>query len=68
MRDKILYPILERAWRRSRTHLDRPRFKRQCHICISMMINAKSKHLTDAISKDWDNSRRLRNSINNILH
>ena len=33
MKAKTLRHNLERAWRRSRTHLDRPRYKHQCHLC-----------------------------------
>ena len=48
---------LERAWRRSRTHLDRSRYKQQCHLCNRMMTNAKSKYLADVIA---ENSGSLR--------
>ena len=33
-----------------------------------MMTKAKSKYLSDVISENSDNLRRLWNSINNILH
>ena len=59
---------LERAWRRSRTHLDRSRYKQQCHLCNRMMTKAKSKYLADVIAENSDNPRRLWNLINNILH
>ena len=58
----------ERTWRRSRTHLDRSRYKQQCHLCNRMMTKAKSKYLADVIAENSDNPRRLWNLINNILH
>ena len=59
---------LERTRRRSRTRLDRSRYKHQCHLCNRMMTKAKSKFLADVITENSDNPRRLRNSINNILY
>ena len=64
---KTLRHNLERTWRRSRTHLDRSRYKQQCHLCNIMMTKAKSKYLADVIAENSDNPRRLCNSINNIL-
>ena len=68
MKAKTLRHNLERTWRRSRTHLDRSRYKQQCHLCNRMMTKAKSKYLADVIAENSDNPRRLWNSINNILH
>ena len=68
MKAKTLRHNLERTWRRSRTHLDRSRYKHQCHLCNRKMTKAKSKYLADVISENSDNPRRLWNSINNILH
>ena len=68
MKAKTLRHNLERTWRRSRTHLDRSRYKQQCRLCNSMMTKAKSKYLADVIAENSDNPRRLWNSINNILH
>ena len=68
MKAKTLRHNLERAWRRSRTHLDRSRYKHQCHLCNRKMTKAKSKYSADVISENSDNPRRLWNSINNILH
>ena len=65
---KTLRHNLERTWRRSHTHLDRCRYKHQCHLCNRMMTKAKSKYLADVIADNSDNPRRLWNSINNILH
>ena len=65
---KTLRHNLERAWRRSRTHLDRSRYKHQCHLCNIIMTKAKSKYLADVISENSDNPRRLWSSIKNILH
>ena len=53
---------LERRWRRSLTHLDRSRYKHQCHLCNRMMTKAKSKYLAYVISENSDNPRRLWNS------
>ena len=68
MKAETLHHNLERSWRRSRTHLDRSRYKHQYHLCDRMMTKAKSKYLADVIAEDSDNPRRLWNSINNILH
>ena len=69
MKAKTLRHNLERTWRRTCTHLDRSRYKHQCHLCNRMMMTkAKSKYLTEVISENSDNPRRLWNSINNILH
>ena len=65
---KTLRHNLERTWRRSRTHLDRSRYKQQCHLCNRMMTKAKSKYLADVIAGNSDNPRHLWNAINNILY
>ena len=59
MKAKTLRRNLERTWRRSRTHLDRSRYKQQCHLCNRMMTKAKSKYLADVIAENSDNPRRL---------
>ena len=68
MKAKTLRHNLERTWRRSCTHLDRSRYKHQCHVFNRMMTKAKSKYSADVISENSDKSRRLWNPINNILH
>ena len=68
MKAKTLRHNLERTWRRSRTHLDRSRYKHQCHLCNRMMTKAQSQYIADVIAENSDNQRRLWNSINNILH
>ena len=68
MKAKTLRHNFERTWGRSRTHLDRSRCQHQCHLCNTMMTKAKSKYLSDVITENSDNPRRLWNSINNILH
>ena len=50
---------LERTWRISRTHLDRSRYKHQCHLCNRIMTKAKSKYLADVIAENSDDPRRL---------
>ena len=37
MKAKTLRHNLEWTWRRSRTHLDRSRYKNQCHLCTRMI-------------------------------
>ena len=68
MKAKTLRHNLERTWRRSRTRLDRSRYKHQCHLCNRMMTKARSKYLADVIAENADNPCRLWNSINNSLH
>ena len=68
MKAKTLRHNLERTWHRPRTHPDRSRYKHECHLCNRKMTKAKSKYLAEVISENSDNSRRLWNSINNILH
>ena len=65
---KTLRHNLGRTWHRSRIHLDRSRYKHQCHLCNRMITKDKSKYLTDVISENSDSPRRPWNSINNILH
>ena len=50
MKAKTLRHSLERTWRRSRTHLDRSRYKHQCPLCYRIMTKAKSQYLADVIS------------------
>ena len=59
MKAKTLRHNLERAWRTSRTHLNRFRYKHQCHLCNRMMPKAKSKYFADVISENSDNPRCL---------
>ena len=69
MKAKTLRHNLEQTCRRFRTHLDRSRYKHQCHLCNRIMTKAKSKYLADVLSEHSENpGRRLWNSINNILH
>ena len=68
MKARTLHLNLEPTWRSYRTHLDRSRYKHQCHLCNRMMTKAKSKYLADVIGENSDNPRRLWNLINNILH
>ena len=68
MKAKTHWHNLERAWRRSRTHLDRSRYKHQCHLCNRIMTTVKSKYFAHVILENSVNPRRLWNSINNILH
>ena len=68
MKAKTLRHNFARAWRRSRTHLDRSRYKHQYHLCNRMMPKAKSKNLADVISENSHYPRRLWNLMNNILH
>ena len=65
---KTLRHNFERPCRRSRTHLDRSRYKHQCHLCNRMMTKAELKYLADSISENWNNPRCLWSFINNILH
>ena len=44
MKAKTLRHNLERTWRRSRTYLDRSRYKHQFHLYNRMMTKAKSKY------------------------
>ena len=59
MKAKTLHHNLERTWCKSRTHLDRSRYKTQCHLCNRMMTKAKSKYLAHVIAGNSDNPRRL---------
>ena len=40
------------TWRRFRTHVERFRYKHQCHLCNRIMTKAKSKYLADVISEN----------------
>ena len=59
---KRLRQKLERIWRRTRSCLDRSRYRKQANLCNKMMSDA------DCINETSENSQTLRKTINNILH
>ena len=59
---------LERVWYKSRSHLDRSRYSKQCHYCNTEMAKAKSDYYTNMVSNNAGNPRQLLNCINKILH
>ena len=59
---------LERVCRRSRSGLDRSRYRKQANLCNRMMATARRKHYTKCIDENSDNPKKLWKTINNILH
>ena len=59
MKANTLRNNLEQPWCRSRTHLDRYRYKHQCLMCNRMMTKAKSKYLANVILENSGTPRRL---------
>ena len=65
---KRLRQKLERIWRRSRSCLDRSRYRKQANLCNKMMTDARRKYYADCINETSENPRTLWKTINNILH
>ena len=59
---------LERVWRRTRSPLDRSRYRKQLHLCNRMMSKSKSDYYTSLRSNNSANPRHMWNSVNKILH
>ena len=65
---KQLRQKLERIWRRTRSCLDRTRYRKQANICNKMMSDARCRYYADCINETSENPRTLWKTINNILH
>ena len=65
---KQLRQKLERIWRRTRSCLDRSRYRKQANLCNKIMFDAQRKNYADCINEISDNPRTLLKTINNILH
>ena len=59
---------LERIWRRTRSCLDRSRYRKQANLCNKMMSDARRRYYADCINETSENPRTLWKTINNILH
>ena len=55
---------LERVWYKSRSHLDRSHYSKQCHYCNTQMAKAKSDYYTNMVSNNTKNPSQLWNCIN----
>ena len=58
---------LERVWRRTRSCLDRSRYRKQANLCTKIMNDARRRYYEDCINETSDNPRTLWKTINNIL-
>ena len=56
---------LERVWHKSRSHLDRSRYSKQCHYCNTQTAKAKSNYYPNIVSNNVED--QLWNCINTIL-
>ena len=65
---KRLRQRLERIWRRTRSCLDRSRYRKQANLCNKMMSDARRKYYADCINETSENPWTLWKTINNILH
>ena len=65
---KRLRQKLERIWRRTRSCLDRSRYRKQENLCNKMMSDARRRYYADCINETSENPRTLWKTINNILH
>ena len=59
---------LERKWRRTKTAVDRSKFCQQVNKCNSILRVSKSQYYSDLVAKNQDDSKKLWQTINKILH
>ena len=59
---------LERVWRRTRYRHDRSRYRVQCNLCNRIVEKAKANFNANIILENSEDTKKLRESINNILH
>ena len=59
---------LERLLRRSRSGYDRSKYRNYQNLCNRLMTEAKSQYFSNLIDENSENTRRLWDTINNILH
>ena len=59
---------LERRWRRSHSGYDRSKYRNYRNVCNRLMTEAKSQYFSNLIDENSENSRRLWDTLNNILH
>ena len=64
---KGLRQKLERIWRRTRSRLDRSRYRKQANLCNKMMSDARRRYYADSINETSENPRTLWKTISNIL-
>ena len=65
---KRLRQKLKRVWRRTRSCLDRSRYRKQANLCNKMMSDARRRYYADCINETSENPRTLWKNISNILH
>ena len=68
LKAKVRRRRLKRAWRRTRYRHDRSRYRVQCNLCNRIMEKAKSNFNAKVILENSEDPKKLRISINNILH
>ena len=64
LKAKVLRRRMERVWRRTRYRHDRV----QCNLCNRIMEKAKANSYANIILDNSEDPKKLRKSINNILH
>ena len=60
--------VLEKAWRRSRSALDRSRLTKQAHLCNKLISKAKNNYYSSMVSENLKNPKKIWSAINRILH
>ena len=60
--------LRQKLERRTRSCLDRSRYRKQANLCNKMMSDARRKYYADCINETAENPRKLWKTINNILH
>ena len=65
---KRLKRRLERNWRRTKTPLDRSKFRMQVNKCNSILNQSKSKYYAGLIQENISNPRQLWQSLYSVMH
>ena len=65
---KRLKRRLERVWRRSKSPIDRSKFRRQVNKCNSIINNSKTKFYSDLVQNNLHNSKKLWHNLRSVLH
>ena len=68
LKAKRLKRQYERIWRRSKTPLNRARFRRQINLCNRLVEKERNRQYSERISQVQGNPRKLWGEINKMLH
>lgn len=65
---KRLKRYFERIWRRTKSVLNRSKFRRQVNKCNSIINNSKSKFYSDLIDENVHDPKKLWKSLHTVMH